>query len=51
MHLNTVEFFAGNIGTKKEFGEDNFCYAWEVPPIVLKSIDREISYFLFVIHN
>lgn len=51
MHLNTVEVFAGNTDTKKDFGEDNFSYAWEVLPIVLKNIEREISYFLFLIHN
>lgn len=51
MHLNTLKLFAGNIDIKKEFGKDNFSYVWEVLPIVLNSIDREISYFIFIINN
>lgn len=43
MLLNTMKFFAGNIAIKKKFGEDNFSYAWELLPIVLKSIDKKIS--------
>lgn len=41
--LNTRKLFAGTVDIRKEFGEDNFPYAWEVLPIALRNSDRETS--------